>query len=215
MTLEREPSTARPVEAVRGRKGVTIRLRTRIVKRHMANSTPSRARRVLRQALPWGMALLLMIGLGQSFAGQPVLAAGADAPPVQLFLSDGTQFDLANQRGRVVVLNFWGSFCPPCRHEAPVLTRAHRALQQQGGLVLGLSVDRQPDTAAGRAAIGQAARSMGMDFPVGLAPRAAVQHFRVSALPSTFVIGSDGRVTESLVGMVSDRWLAEAIRKAQ
>ncbi|MCA9535366.1 MAG: TlpA family protein disulfide reductase [Myxococcales bacterium] len=177
----------------------------------MAASTP---RRVFRLVAPWGLALFLLVQLGGGAFGSPALAAGTAAPNVQATLADGGSFDLSRERGHVVVLNFWASWCGPCRHEAPVLSRAHQRLVARGGKVVGLSVDGQPDTPAGRAQMSRSAQAMGMVFPVALANAAATRDFHVGSLPSTFVINHAGQISASFVGAVSDAELESAIAAA-
>jgi cytochrome c biogenesis protein CcmG, thiol:disulfide interchange protein DsbE len=172
-------------------------------------TTASTPRRVFRLAAPWGLALALLWA-GGAF-GAPALAAGTQAPAVQATMADGRPFDLAAERGHVVVLNFWASWCGPCRHEAPVLTRAHQRLRAHGGKVVGLSVDRVPDSPAGRTHVSRAAQSFGMGFPIGLASLETAREYRINSVPTTFVINHAGQVSATFVGEVSDSELERAI----
>ena len=176
--------------------------------------TASVPRRVFRLVAPWVLALGLLWGLGGGSFGSPALAAGTLAPNVQATMVDGRPFDLADQRGQVVVLNFWASWCGPCRHEAPVLTRAHQRLASHGGRVVGLSVDRVPDSAAGRTHVSRAAQAFGMSFPIGLASLATAREYRIDSVPTTFVINHAGQVSATFVGEVSDQQLEQAIAAA-
>ena len=176
----------------------------------MARSTP---RRVFRLIAPWGLAISLLWALGGGSFPR-ALAAGTAAPNVQATLADGRSFDLSQERGHVIVLNFWASWCGPCRQEEPVLSRAHQRLTSSGGKVIGLSVDSQPDTADGRALVSRSARSLGMLFPVAIANRNATREFRVGSLPSTFVINHAGQISSTFVGAVSDAELEQAIASA-
>ena len=177
----------------------------------MAASIP---RRVFRLLAPWGLALALLWGLGGGSFGAPALAAGTQAPNVQATLADGRRFDLATERGHVVVLNFWASWCGPCRHEAPVLSRAHQRLLSGGGKVVGLSLDQVPDSPDGRTHISRAAQSFGMTFPIGIASQATTREYRVSSVPTTFVINHAGQLSATFVGEVSDTQLEQAIAAA-
>jgi len=133
---------------------------------------------------------------------------------VQATLADGRRFDLATERGHVVVLNFWASWCGPCRHEAPVLSRAHQRLLSGGGKVVGLSLDQVPDSPDGRTHISRAAQSFGMTFPIGIASQATTREYRVSSVPTTFVINHAGQLSATFVGEVSDTQLEQAIAAA-
>jgi cytochrome c biogenesis protein CcmG/thiol:disulfide interchange protein DsbE len=177
-------------------------------------ASASAPRRVFRLAAPWGLALALLWSLGGGAFGAPALAAGTLAPNVQATLADGRRFDLAAERGHVVVLNFWASWCGPCRHEAPVLSRAHQRLVSRGGKVVGLSVDQVPDSPVGLTHISRAAQSFGMSFPIGLASQATAREYRISSVPTTFVINHAGQVSATFVGEVSDAQLEQAVAAA-
>lgn len=165
--------------------------------------------RWLRRAGPWVLAASVLYLVGNSLAAKATLPHGEPAPSVVVDLHGGSHFDLAEQRGKVVVLNFWGTYCPPCRAEAPVLARAHAALGEDG-LVLGLSVDRYP---LGRVA--EAAESFGMDYPIAMAPEAVVRDFGVELLPTTYVLAPDGTISAGFVGEIDDETLDEAIAHAR
>ena len=172
----------------------------------MERSNADIVRTWVRRLLPW---VLLAFGawlLFHEISRRSPVAVGATAPALEASLADGTHFDLVEQRGQVVVLNFWATWCPPCRAEAPALTRAHRRLEAQGGTVLGLTMD-----GGDLGTVARAARGLGMEYPVGRADPQATRRYRVSQLPTTFVVGPDGRIARTFVGMVSEEELVEAI----
>jgi peroxiredoxin len=110
-------------------------------------------------------------------------------------LARGERFRLADQRGRVVLLNFWATWCPPCREEMPALDRLHRQHKDAGFVLLALSLDADPAVVAPFLA----ERKLG--FLVGLDPRSDVANaYGVRALPSSFVIDRDGRVAAIAIG---------------
>jgi len=128
------------------------------------------------------------------------LTEGTPAPPLRLpALQDG-EMDLGSFRGRVVLVNFWATWCPPCVEEMPSLERLHRALAGQGLVVLGVSVD--DDGAALEAFV----RRAGVTFPIlrdpgGRGPTAA---WRTTGWPETFVVDRTGRIVRKIVGPA--RW---------
>lgn len=119
---------------------------------------------------------------------------------------DGEEVSLSDYRGRTVLLNFWATWCPPCRAEIPDLVDFHAATAAETSAVL-LSVN-QTFSEPGRVAVEEFVSEMQIQYPVlmdsnGLASAA----FGVRGIPTTFVIGPDGRITERAFGAVSTSWL--------
>jgi len=141
-------------------------------------------------------------------AGKIVPAPGLDdARP--LLDGDG-ELRLADFRGKVVILNFWASWCDPCKKEAPVLERAHQRLQKDGsGTVLGVTF--QDDPVKSRAFV----KKHGMTYPSVQDPgRVLSQQFGASQMPETFVIDREGRIRAIAYGEVSDKFLDGALKRA-
>jgi peroxiredoxin len=121
------------------------------------------------------------------------------APTISGPTLEGGTFDLAEQRGQVVVLNVWGSWCGPCRAEAPQLERAAVALAPKGVQFVGLNTRDKPEPA--KAFI----KRFGITFPSLSDPDGRLQlGFRdtlpPAAIPSTLVIDREGRVAARIIG---------------
>lgn len=162
------------------------------------------ARSGLRAAWPWlllagALALFTLVG------PRGGLPEGRAAPALVAPMREGS-FDLAAERGRVVVLAFWATWCAACRAEAPALSRLHA----RGARVFGVSVDALP-----LARVDAAARRFGMTYPIALATRADAERFGVEVLPTIYVIAPDGRVAASFTGAASERALREAVDRAR
>ena len=116
---------------------------------------------------------------------------------------------LKGYRGRIVVLNFWATWCVPCREEMPIFVRARDNYQARGVEVIGASVDE----AGTRDQIEPFIEEYGINFPIWLGASAKdMRRFGLGiALPATALIDRDGRVVARLVGLVEERELIERI----
>ena len=132
--------------------------------------------------------------------GERVEAPVRDLPVLG---SDATG-SLADHAGKVVVLNVWASWCPPCRSEMPLLQRTHETISKRGGLVLG--IDTQDATGS---AIGFL-RERGITFPsVRDRDREYGRSLGVAGYPETFLIDRQGRIAALRRFPVTEAWLDE------
>jgi peroxiredoxin len=108
----------------------------------------------------------------------------------------GSSVKLADFRGKVVFLNFWATWCPPCREEMPAMERLHQRYRDKGLVVLALSVD-----ADGAPAVIPFLKEHKLSFRVGLDPKMAVaDKYGVRALPSTFLVDRKGNLAALAIG---------------
>ena len=124
------------------------------------------------------------------------LKAGSEAPGFRLPSLAGGEVDLASQRGKVVVLNFWATWCPPCVAEMPSLERLHRALSPEGVFVVTVSTD-EDETELQRFVAEHSLTLPVLKDPGG---RVAAREYRTTGYPETFVLDRRGRVLQHFVG---------------
>jgi cytochrome c-type biogenesis protein len=116
------------------------------------------------------------------------------APEIELKTLDGQPFALASLRGRVVLLNFWATWCIPCRQEIPDLSAMQRDLGARGLTVVGVSADDTPDD------VRDFQRALAQDYTVVLGTTDAKASYGVVGLPKTFVIDRQGRIRQTFTG---------------
>ena len=135
-----------------------------------------------------------------------------EAPAVSGTLLDGVEYDLASDRGHVVVINFWGSWCAPCRKEAADLQSVHVATEASGVKFVGVNIRDQPDPAN---AYDQAHH---ITYPSIFDPsgRVALQFVQVPppTIPSTLVIDATGHIAAIHLGSITAKQLTDMITAA-
>jgi len=116
-------------------------------------------------------------------------AVGAPAPDFTLRSSTGKNLKLSEYRGRVVMINFWATWCAPCREELPHLNRLYQQYRRAGFVLLGVNIDDNPKSAQAMAT------HVKLAFPVLFDTGKQVsKRYDVDAMPSTLIIDRDGKV---------------------
>jgi thiol-disulfide isomerase/thioredoxin len=133
----------------------------------------------------------------------PELSEGAQAPDFALEMLEGRTLQLSELRGRKIVLNFWASWCAPCRKEMPDLERVHR---QYGDRVTVVGINIQED----RSSVERFLQEVPVSYTIALDPQGvAVRAYRVIAQPATFWIDEHGRIVERKFGAYTPTELEE------
>ena len=116
-------------------------------------------------------------------------AVSGPAPDFTLKSQDGSNIKLSELRGQVVMVNFWASWCGPCRQEMPLLEQLYQRYQPMGFTLLGVNVEE--DSAAANKIL----KEIPVSFPILYDNKNSVsEHYQVRAMPSTFLIDRDGNI---------------------
>ena len=145
---------------------------------------------VLGTSWPSSSKAQLRDGLGVAYGSPP-------APALVVETLEGGRFDLSAQRAKVVVINFWATWCPPCVEELPALSRLWRKLGDDGLLVLAISVGESDETVRQFLAKFEPTLS----FPIGVNLSATtLELWGVQGLPVTYVVNKTGNIIYSARG---------------
>ena len=119
------------------------------------------------------------------------------APDFTLESLDGKSVRLSDLRGKAVLLNFWATWCGPCKIETPWLVELQNQYGSQGLQVIGVAMDD-----SGKEDIAKFARDLGVNYPVLLGKEAVGDAYGgVPALPESFFIGRDGKIVDKIIGL--------------
>lgn len=131
------------------------------------------------------------------------------APDFSVKNLEGQTVSLADYRGKVLALNFWATWCLPCREEIPEFIESYKSLKEAGLEILGLSVDSLPVERL-REWIGKA----GINYPVAMATRQVVEAYRPGEyIPATILIDRKGVIRYRHVGMMDKETLARLFKE--
>lgn len=140
---------------------------------------------------------------GASLQGQP-------APDFSLASLEGGTLKLSDFRGKAVLLNFWATWCEPCKIEMPWFVELQKKYGPQGLQILGVAMDD-----SGTKDISDFAKKMGVNYPIVVGKEAVGDKYGgLPYLPSTFYIDRDGKVVERVFGLVSRSEIESDIQKA-
>lgn len=130
------------------------------------------------------------------------------APDFTLTTFEGTAISLEDLRGKPVVINFWASWCPPCRIEAPLIERTWREYKNRGLIFLGVNIqDRKEDAL-------NYIREFDITYPNGPDPTGEISiDYGVSGLPVTFFVSSKGEIVRRWVGAIEKSVLISSIEE--
>ena len=135
------------------------------------------------------LALTVLTAAATMTSAAATLQAGAPAPAFQLNSSAGTPTALADFKGQIVLLNFWASWCGPCRQEMPILEQLNRQYHNKGVTLLGVNVE--PDSAAAVAWL----KATPVSFPILFDVDSKVSKlYEVEGMPNTVIIDRKGLV---------------------
>ena len=117
------------------------------------------------------------------------------APDFRLIELDGKSIQLSGLKGKVVLLDFWATWCPPCQAEIPHFVALYAAYREKGLEIVGVSLDDGPEV------VRSFVKQKGIPYPVGLGSQSLAQLYGgIRGIPTTFLIDKQGRIAKMYVG---------------
>ncbi|MCL5062504.1 MAG: TlpA disulfide reductase family protein [Nitrospiraceae bacterium] len=157
--------------------------------------------------------IILMIGIylfptiknRVAFAGNKP-ALNEMAPEFSLKDLSGKNVRLSDYKGKVVLVNFWASWCPPCKMEIPSFQKVYAAYKDRGFTIVGISTDDVSQSFI---------KDMGMTYPVVMADDKAIRDYgNIYSIPTSFLVGRDGRIIKKVMGMYFESSLKSDLENA-
>lgn len=132
---------------------------------------------------------------------------GKKAPAWELIDLNGKPVQSEKYKGKVIILNFWATWCPPCRAEMPDFMKLHAAYKDKGVTFLGISLDQ------GLGPVKRYVRTEKVNYPILMGNSKMVDDYgNFSAIPQTFVIDAEGRINKQFMGLVKFEKLEKVIQ---
>jgi len=138
------------------------------------------------------------------------LGYGTPAPNFTLQTLDGKNLSLSDLRGKAVLVNFWATWCGPCKIETPWLVEMQNQYGSAGLQVVGVAMDD-----SGKDEIEKFAKDMGVNYPVLMGKEAVGDAYGgIPALPESFFVGRDGKIVDRIIGLKGRDEIEDAVKKA-
>jgi thiol-disulfide isomerase/thioredoxin len=143
-------------------------------------------------------------------ASETMDPAATPAPDVRFTTLEGEEASLADYRDMVILLNIWGTWCPPCIEEIPHLVGVQKVIEPRGATVIGLAVDS--GSSDDIHAFWQDRLNLDPAYPLWMGTNRTVRrHFQAFGLPNTLIIDGDGVIRERFLGLMTRDMLLEAL----
>lgn len=125
-------------------------------------------------------------------------AEGNDAPDFSITDLKGETISLSGLKGKVIIINFWATWCPPCREEIPGFLEVYDKYKDQGLVILGIALDN-----GGPDVVNPFVKNMAITYPVAMATQEIYQSYQPGQyIPATFIIDRTGKIKDKHVGFL-------------
>jgi thiol-disulfide isomerase/thioredoxin len=120
------------------------------------------------------------------------------APDFTLNTLDNQEITLSKLKGKVVLLDFWATWCGPCRESIPHLIHLYKTYRESGFEIIGISLDKGDPQV-----VRNFAKSLEIPYPIVIGPEKVMRDYKVTKIPTSFLIDKEGKIRESMIGFNS------------
>ena len=147
----------------------------------------------------FGAGIIVLLQVKDSsfnLSGRPRLGIGVTAPEFTLPIVDGNLVSLTDYMGKVVLLNIWATWCPPCVEEMPSMEKLYQELKDEGLEILAVSID-----VSGAEAVIPFMKKHRLSFPALIDPQGTIKNlYQTTGIPESFIIDKEGLIAEKVIG---------------
>ncbi len=118
------------------------------------------------------------------------------APDFRLNTIDEQEITISALKGKVVLLDFWATWCGPCRESIPHLVEVYKNYHEKGFELIGMSIDKKTEVETVRKFV----KSMGISYPIIMTSDDVIRSYGVSSIPTSILIDKNGKIREKIVG---------------
>ena len=140
------------------------------------------------------LALFLYMSVFTTSETSAAFSKGGPAPDFTAKTIDGREITLSKLKGKVVVINFWATWCPPCRAEMPLFNRIYKEYMDKGFEIIAVSTD------SSQRQVKKFIKEFGLQFPIVMDNQNLASKYNVSGLPTSFLIDRDGNIIKVRLG---------------
>jgi thiol-disulfide isomerase/thioredoxin len=152
------------------------------------------------------ISIVLTLFLFTAYAAQ--LVKRQKAPNFSLQSQNGKMIELSKLKGKVVLVNFWATWCPPCRAEIPDFIEVYKAYKSKGFEIVGIALDED-----GWLKVTPYVEEVKINYPIVLGSAKVVQQYGgIDAIPMTFIIDKKGYIVDSQMGILSKELLEQKLK---